>query len=138
MKRTRPASEMRVSYYSTLDEDLARAKAILAKGKEELPPDCNLAVTELTMILPTDSYAAYKLLESFVAEIERLRENEKYLTWLEAEQMKTEISEKDAEIDRLRASLQQIQDRIPRTELESWGIDQLRVYHQAADGPEER
>lgn len=62
-----------MSYYPTLDEDLARAKEILAKGKEELPEDCNLAVCELTLISGADSYAAYKLLESFVSEIERLR-----------------------------------------------------------------
>jgi len=31
-----------------------------------------------------------------------IEENQKYLTWLEAEQMKTEVAEKDAEIEKLR------------------------------------
>lgn len=45
-------------YYDTIDEDLARAKRILDNGT----------------IYGADIYAAYKLLESFVAEIERLNE----------------------------------------------------------------
>lgn len=189
-----------MSYYSTIDEDLACAKEILAKTWEERPG----LVNPLPMIWGADIYAAYKLLESFVAEIERLRAdrklavdflcevgdaltgterwqgsladarqllaahfeqhaalvveiedyrssfalydkastalmqaykaahpdvpenvwpdatkvnvwaeaeierlrgNEQYLTWLEADQMKKEIGEKDAEIERLRADL---------------------------------
>jgi hypothetical protein len=62
-----------VTYYDTLDEDLARAKQILARGKpssEGLPP--GIKATGGT-IFGGDIYAAYKLLESFVAEIDRRR-----------------------------------------------------------------
>lgn len=88
-----------MSYYETIAEDLARAKAILAKGRDvpELPdclcdggeqgeglvsiphePHCPLAhaspePVHVGTIYGGDVYAAYKLLESFVAEIERLQ-----------------------------------------------------------------
>lgn len=63
-------------YYDTIDEDLARAKQILDKGKGErlLNPadrECSPVIVGGT-IYGADIYAAYKLLESFVAEIGRL------------------------------------------------------------------
>lgn len=72
-----------MSYYDTMDEDLKRAKEILTRGSaanEELADlvsdlkmrDKLLKLTGGT-IYGADLYAAYKLLESFVAEIERLR-----------------------------------------------------------------
>lgn len=53
-------------YYDTIAEDLARAKAILARlaKPEHTPP---------TWVVGMDVRAAYKLLESFIAEIERLQ-----------------------------------------------------------------
>jgi uncharacterized protein (UPF0335 family) len=48
-----------MSYYPTIEEDLQRAKDILAKK---------------TIAGADDSYAAYKLLERFVAEVERLQQ----------------------------------------------------------------
>jgi hypothetical protein len=66
-----------MSYYDTIDEDLARAKAILAGGaavtegmKEVYGP--TIIPLDGPTIYGQDLYAAYKLLESFVAEIERL------------------------------------------------------------------
>jgi hypothetical protein len=53
-----------MSYYPTIEEDLRRAKEILAKGK---------SATGDGAIFGGDVYAAYKLLESFVDEIERLQ-----------------------------------------------------------------
>jgi hypothetical protein len=69
----------RMTYYPTLDEDLARAKEILAKGKAD---DGSITVAGHLLrgssgtIYGGDIYAAYKLLESFVVEIERLRADE--------------------------------------------------------------
>jgi hypothetical protein len=72
-----------MTYYPTLAEDLTRAKEILAKGSggkfsvelEKLGPELYARLTDLAggTIYEADTYAAYKLLESFVAEIERLR-----------------------------------------------------------------
>jgi hypothetical protein len=68
-----------MSYYPTLDEDLARAKEILAKGKAAHDEVAYLQESVKAAALPggaiygADTYAAYKLLESFVAEIERLQ-----------------------------------------------------------------
>ena len=63
-------------YYDTIEEDLTRAKEILEKGRNVIglphPTDPALKVAGGT-IYGVDTYAAYKLLESFVAEIERLR-----------------------------------------------------------------
>lgn len=70
-------------YYDTIEEDLARAKEILAKGKADvkefhrytgLTPELSERAMALCggAIYGADIYAAYKLLESFVAEIERL------------------------------------------------------------------
>lgn len=70
-----------MSYYPTIEEDLQRAKEILAKGdaRREIVRDFpNLNDTDLQnltrlaggMINGADTYAAYKLLESFVAIIE--------------------------------------------------------------------
>lgn len=63
-----------MTYYDTIEEDLARAKEILRKGAAaaEMSPDIHLHLEGGT-IYGADTYAAYKLLESFVAEIERLR-----------------------------------------------------------------
>lgn len=70
-----------MTYYPTLDEDLQRAKEILDRGRE-LPTggfesrsvERRLAVSSAGgHIYGGDTYAAYKLLESFVTEIWRLR-----------------------------------------------------------------
>lgn len=71
-----------MTYYPTLDEDLARAKEILAKGKaeadnEDLPEAVRAWLASQHgggTIYGADIYAAYMLLKSFVAEIERLRD----------------------------------------------------------------
>ena len=76
-------------YYDTIEADLRRAKEILAKGdhRAELEHELTdgglrhfedaskneLRKTRSGAISGADIYAAYKLLESFVAEIERLR-----------------------------------------------------------------
>lgn len=69
-------------YYDTIEEDLRRARDILAQGKpspddfehfDSLPPVLQQAVLAGGRIVGGDNYAAYKLLESFVEEIERLR-----------------------------------------------------------------
>jgi hypothetical protein len=63
-------------YYDTLEEDVARAKLILAKGKPAHDEVAYLAepMRETALaggtIYGADVYAAYKLLESFVAAIE--------------------------------------------------------------------
>lgn len=67
-----------MSYYPTMDEDIARAKEILERGKvrEEDMPVAMRDVLHVAggTIYGVDTYAAYKLLESFVEEIEKLRE----------------------------------------------------------------
>lgn len=67
-------------YYDTIEEDLARAKQILKDGKTTVPDnvfDEEIAALVFNngggAIYGKDNYAAYKLLESFVVEIERLR-----------------------------------------------------------------
>lgn len=49
-----------MTYHATIDEDLALAKSILQRGRD--------------YIFELDNVDAYKLLESFVAEIARMRE----------------------------------------------------------------
>lgn len=80
-------AEAAVSYYPTITEDIARAKQILAKGRNELVPGLAEAERELDprvdvehlrtlaggTIFGADIYPAYKLLESLVTEVERLR-----------------------------------------------------------------
>lgn len=69
-------------YYPTIEEDLARAKQILRAGKMDatelrgkFPDDMIDKIIEGSgTIYGQDRYAAYKLLESFVAEIEKLHE----------------------------------------------------------------
>lgn len=71
-----------MSYYDTLDEDLDRAKEILLKGDAGTPLRLALG-RDLTdeerkthsggHIYGADTYAAYKLLESFVETIDQLR-----------------------------------------------------------------
>lgn len=60
-------------YYPTLREDVERAKEILAEGRVE-PPDLPLPehVAFSGTIHGKDTYAAYKLLESFVETLEAL------------------------------------------------------------------
>ena len=67
-------------YYDTLDEDLVRAKQILAEGKmteadlEGVPRELQARLLDQSgTIHGKDIYAAYKLLESFVAVIEQVR-----------------------------------------------------------------
>jgi hypothetical protein len=72
-----------MTYYPTLAEDLQRAKEILEAGKpsvEELSdlnrfeePVRSQLIDNFGTIYGKDICAAYKLLESFVAEIERLQ-----------------------------------------------------------------
>ena len=75
-----------MTYYPTIEEDLVRAKEILARGKAtldtqllELIPKIDPESREVFQqtlggtIYGSDTYAAYRLLESFVEEIERLR-----------------------------------------------------------------
>lgn len=63
-------------YYSTIEEDLTRAKQILEKGRathdmiESLPEPARPAARVGGTIFGADVYASYKLLESFVAAIE--------------------------------------------------------------------
>ena len=63
-----------MTYYPTLDEDLARAKEMLAEGTPEEESLARLPATIRRAgggtIFGKDIYAAYKLLESFVAAIE--------------------------------------------------------------------
>jgi len=66
-----------MSYYPTLEEDVTRAKEILAKGREELPEELarleerlHTKRTQGGTIWGADVYAAYQLLASFVAAIE--------------------------------------------------------------------
>lgn len=67
-------------YHDSIDEDLARATQIVAEGKsapEDRPDwmtDHQWDQLASGAICGKDTYAAYKLLESFVAEIEKLRE----------------------------------------------------------------
>lgn len=70
-----------MSYYDTIDEDLKRAREILEKGKPDISlfkefNQSDTAGIKTAMggtIYGADTHAAYKLLESFVQEIERLR-----------------------------------------------------------------
>jgi len=64
-------------YYDTLAEDLQRAKQILAEGRPterdlaNLPPLMRESLSQTGgTIFGKDTYAAYKLLESFVEAIE--------------------------------------------------------------------
>lgn len=62
-------------YYDTIEDDLRRAREILAKGKmtgEEWVGDARVPLPSGT-ISGADIYAAYQLLQAFVSEIERLQ-----------------------------------------------------------------
>lgn len=69
-----------MTYYDTLDEDLKRAKEVLERGRDDRDMQqiegMDPALREIMLkhsggtIFGIDTYAAYKLLESFVAEIE--------------------------------------------------------------------
>ena len=62
-----------MTYYPTLAEDIKRAKEILERGREQ-----SVFATEIYAHLEDggitggDNYAAFKLLESFVQELERV------------------------------------------------------------------
>jgi hypothetical protein len=58
-----------MTYYPTIEEDLARAKEILDRSARDITTFAN---TGGETLYSNDIYAAYKLLESFVDEIERL------------------------------------------------------------------
>jgi hypothetical protein len=58
-----------MSYYDTIDDDINAAKEILARGRTGNAANTGDGVT----IYPADIYVAYAVLESFVAEIARLR-----------------------------------------------------------------
>jgi hypothetical protein len=67
-----------MSYYPTLDEDLQRAKAILAKGRDGVTPLEGIdgpVVISLggASISGGDIYVAYRLLDGFVEAIEQYR-----------------------------------------------------------------
>jgi len=126
-----------MTYYDTIEEDLQRAKKILASGRE-LPAECNCsggdqgdglvalphesgcALLHATAvgICGGDNYAAYKLLESFVAEIERLTtllhhegiEHSESQEALIAAQAK--LTKQDAEIERLRVAYATLHDSV--------------------------
>lgn len=76
---TKDTGRTDMPYYNTIEEDLKRAKEILAEGKNEM--EVGTAITDGGgRILSTgggtiygkDTYAAYKLLESFVEIIEAM------------------------------------------------------------------
>jgi hypothetical protein len=70
-----------MTYYPTLQEDLDRAKLLLEKGAPEPMqgiPGVPLHLTGGT-IYAGDTFAAYKLLESFVQEIERMLQERKLI-----------------------------------------------------------
>lgn len=85
-----------MTYYDTLAEDLVRTKQILADGKitigeigslNDLPREIrDQIIADSGTISPYDTHAAYKLLESFVSEIERLQAECNQLQTLTAEQ----------------------------------------------------
>jgi hypothetical protein len=63
-----------MSYYNTLTEDIQRAREILDRGRVH-PEDMPAALRDVAhvaggTIFGVDTYAAYKLLESFVEAIE--------------------------------------------------------------------
>jgi hypothetical protein len=64
-------------YYDTIEEDLTRAREILEKGKADIPegvaPEIFGVHAMGGTIYGADTFAAYKLLESFVEEIEKLQ-----------------------------------------------------------------
>jgi hypothetical protein len=64
-------------YYDTIGEDIERAKQILAKGKPDIDALQRLGFTPENLptlvggaIYGADAYAAYRLLESFVDQVE--------------------------------------------------------------------
>lgn len=74
-----------MSYYDTIDEDLKRAREILKEGAaesvrpellQEIGPELAAKLKDLAggTIYGKDIYVAYKLLESLVAEVERLQQ----------------------------------------------------------------
>ena len=147
-----------MTYYPTLDEDLARAKEILASAHEALTDEDGRLVNDLPMILASDNYAAYKLLESFVQHIEYCHQQveacHNHIEELETfkEHAKTLNKKAAAEIERLRlpgplSGLQHAKYLNPacgehgcqwlRATYENQALrDQLAAYHAAANDPE--
>jgi hypothetical protein len=104
-----------VSYYESIEEDLKRAREILERGKlrnEDLPASLapDLAMRMLAQggtIHAVDTYAAYKLLASFVTEIEaRGQIIELYERQLAMRD--TDVGRGHDEIERLRAQVADI------------------------------
>jgi len=127
-----------VSYYPTLDEDLARAKAILAKGQPSPQEQANFTPEVIEAlrkvgnrtISGADIYAAYKLLESFVAEIESLRQ-ECDAQRRAANHWFTEANRDHNDLEHLRAAMQASTETLETTTAELVAIhaeiDQLRA-----------
>jgi chromosome segregation ATPase len=99
-------------YYETLQQDVARAKEILAKGKlrveefdVEVPPDLAAVLVERSgTIVAADTYAAYKLLESFV---EELAARERIIETYEAQ-----LAKRDEELFTLRAVAKELEQEV--------------------------
>lgn len=153
-----------MSYYETIDEDIKRAREILEKGRGGIDiltihhPDGTTHTQRGNLgegaIYGADIYAAYKLLESFVAEIERLqpwqdaiidacvvdwiltKEHETdprkavndLLAWQQqlaldpaisepAAKLHTQIAEQTVEIERLRALVDAVGEKVCETAL---------------------
>lgn len=130
-----------MTYYDTIEEDLARAKVILEKGKCIPDDETRFEVAAAMMthgdgtIYGADTYAAYKLLESFVEEIERLNKQIEQMKLGTSDWLDTAVEaedDRDEELERLRARVGPIDpggsDKID--ELESC-IEHLR--HQLAE-----
>jgi len=140
-----------MSHNATIDDDLRQARVILDRGRAEVSAlDKILGPLIVTfgggMIVGADIYAAYRLLESFVAEIERLqaslvpilRESEQRSATLRqllkqaealeahAKQLQIESQARGREIERLRAVLARVEALIdvalPRF---NWGASAL-------------
>jgi hypothetical protein len=66
-----------MTYYPTLDEDIARAKHIVERGRDRADGAYDslrgIETVRGGTIYASDIYAAYKLLESFIEQIERLQ-----------------------------------------------------------------
>lgn len=101
-------------YYPTLAEDVARAKEILAKGqpstweKAQFTPEVVEALRQVGggTIYGADVYAAYKLLESFVAE---LAARERIIETYEAQ-----LAKRDEELFTLRAVAKELEQETAR------------------------
>lgn len=143
-----------MSYYDTIEEDLKRAKEILERGKEptrfaeRLAAEWGDAPVGGT-IFGADIYAAYKLLESFVAEIERLQAEHTravlhytfkgYMAGenVDARHWRERAENAEAEIERLRAQLQQFYGLFSDYEDPCQSFDQAEAIWNAMKAREE-